>query len=246
MRSLPLFLLALVSRPLLKNIVRLSSGHPKDGTEALIFQGPPPRTVPGSSTETGPQVPLLAADWGFQTCPKPAGSCGTCPNSLPDSWGEASGSILLFLYSFEMEPISPKPKTPRIHQTWKTHRLDNKSREWFATWSDKNPTCEHKLWNDTEVAALVQSTSPDLIWPIWQGLLPVERADAFRYIVLWVHGGYYADIDVSCIVPISEMPFPNETDMLFGCPGPFATFSCTCARCKNCLVSRWHYNYPKP
>ena len=111
MRSLPLFLLALVSRPLLKNIVRLSSGHPKDGTEALIFQGPPPRTVPGSSTETGPQVPLLAADWGFQTCPKPAGSCGTCPNSLPDSWGEASGSILLFLYSFEMEPISPKPKT---------------------------------------------------------------------------------------------------------------------------------------
>eukprot|EP00439_Symbiodinium_sp_Y106_P047492 s709_g6.t1 len=103
-----------------------------------------------------------------------------------------------------------------IHQTWKTHRLDNKSREWFATWSDKNPTCEHKLWNDTEVAALVQSTSPDLIWPIWQGLLPVERADAFRYIVLWVHGGYYADIDVSCIVPISEMPFPNETDMIVG------------------------------
>ncbi|CAE7299377.1 och1, partial [Symbiodinium sp. CCMP2456] len=103
-----------------------------------------------------------------------------------------------------------------IHQTWKTHRLDSTSEEWFATWSDKNPTCEHKLWNDTEVAALVQSTSPDVIWPIWQGLLPVERADAFRYLVLWAYGGYYADIDVSCLVPISKMQLPNETDMIVG------------------------------
>ncbi|CAE7799000.1 och1, partial [Symbiodinium microadriaticum] len=103
-----------------------------------------------------------------------------------------------------------------IHQTWKTHRLDSTSRDWFATWSDKNPSCEHKLWNDTEVAALVQSTSPDVIWPIWQGLLPVERADAFRYLVLWAHGGYYADIDVSCLVPISEMQLPNDTDMIVG------------------------------
>ena len=104
-----------------------------------------------------------------------------------------------------------------IHQTWKRHELDSKSRAWFNSWTAKNPSCQHKLWNDTEVEALVRSKSAQLIWPIWDGLLPVERADAFRYLVLWAYGGYYADIDVACLVPISEMAFPKETDMSFGC-----------------------------
>lgn len=31
----------------------------------------------------------------------------------------------------------------------------------------------------------------------------MERADVFRYLVLWVHGGYYADVDVECLKPIA-------------------------------------------
>ncbi|CAE7494850.1 och1 [Symbiodinium pilosum] len=103
-----------------------------------------------------------------------------------------------------------------IHQTWKTHKLDENSTKWAATWRRQNPTCEYKLWDDTEVAWLVERTSPELIWPIWNGLLPVEQADAFRYLVLWVNGGYYADIDVACKVPISKMPIPKEASMIVG------------------------------
>lgn len=29
----------------------------------------------------------------------------------------------------------------------------------------------------------------DLIAPIWDGLTKIQRADVFRYLVLWVHGG---------------------------------------------------------
>ena len=29
----------------------------------------------------------------------------------------------------------------------------------------------------------------DLIAPIWDGLSKIQRADVFRYLVLWVHGG---------------------------------------------------------
>ena len=29
----------------------------------------------------------------------------------------------------------------------------------------------------------------DLIWPIWGGLTKIEKADAFRYLVLWDQGG---------------------------------------------------------
>ena len=33
---------------------------------------------------------------------------------------------------------------------------------------------------------------------------PVQKADIFRYIVLMVHGGVYADIDVTCVRPVDQ------------------------------------------
>ena len=79
-----------------------------------------------------------------------------------------------------------------------------------------NPTCEYKLWNDTEITELAQSNSPDLLWPIWEGFTPVEKADVFRYLVLWAFGGYYADADVECARPIKTWEVPEETDMIVG------------------------------
>ena len=32
----------------------------------------------------------------------------------------------------------------------------------------------------------------------------MERADVFRYLVLDVHGGYYADVDVECRAAIKD------------------------------------------
>ena len=72
-----------------------------------------------------------------------------------------------------------------------------------------NPTCEHKLWNDTEIAELARTKSPDLLWPLWDELSMVERADVFRYLVLWDQGGYYSDIDARCQQPIADFPVPK-------------------------------------
>lgn len=103
-----------------------------------------------------------------------------------------------------------------IHQTWKTHQLSDQQFSCMNTWKSKNPTCEHRLWNDTEIEALCREKSPGLIWPIWDGLSPVERADVFRYLVLWDQGGYYADLDVQCRKPVSEFPVPNDVNMIVG------------------------------
>ena len=76
----------------------------------------------------------------------------------------------------------------------------------MQTWKDMNPHCLHQLWNDTEIAELARLKSPEVIWPIWGGLSPVERADVFRYLVLYERGGYYADLDVECTTPIAKYP----------------------------------------
>ena len=70
--------------------------------------------------------------------------------------------------------------------------------------------------NDTEIAELAQKASPKVIWPIWDGLQPVQRADVFRYLVLWWQGGYYADVDVSCKKPIDQYKLPASTNMIVG------------------------------
>lgn len=103
-----------------------------------------------------------------------------------------------------------------IHQTWTTHQLSYHQAEVATTWKLKNPKCEYKLWNDTETAELCRQKSPDLIWPIWEALSPVQRADIFRYLVLWDQGGYYADIDCRCTKPIAEFPVPKDASMIVG------------------------------
>ena len=101
-----------------------------------------------------------------------------------------------------------------IHQTWKTHQLSVEQAHNVQTWKSKNPDCEHKLWDDAEVEQLVQTKSPDVIWPIWDGLHTVEHADVFRYLVLWDQGGYYADTDVKCLRPIEQFPVPKNVSIL--------------------------------
>ena len=90
------------------------------------------------------------------------------------------------------EPIHVGPtRIPCIiHQTWKTHTLPAPQSSYAETWQTMNPMCEYRLWNDTEIALLAEEKSPDLIWPIWDGFTPVEKADVFRYLVLWAYGGY--------------------------------------------------------
>lgn len=112
--------------------------------------------------------------------------------------------------------VGPEKIPCVIHQTAKTHTLKGRDARLAETWKSKNPHCGYKLWNDTEIAELARTKSPDVIWPIWEGLAGVERADVFRYLVLDVHGGYYADVDVECRAAIKDYQVPKDVSMLVG------------------------------
>eukprot|EP00438_Fugacium_kawagutii_P014189 Skav207955 [mRNA] locus=scaffold108:424010:431064:+ [translate_table: standard] len=122
-----------------------------------------------------------------------------------------------------------------IHQTWRDLALAvenglivGKHKRWVQTWLRMNPNCEHKLWTDAQLEELARTKSPDagnawwrgggwyddVIWPIWGGLSPIERADVFRYLVLWDQGGYYADLDVTSVKPIKDYDIPKEATMI--------------------------------
>eukprot|EP00435_Cladocopium_sp_Y103_P026523 s1668_g6.t1 len=56
----------------------------------------------------------------------------------------------------------------------------------------------------------------DSIAPIWSALSPAERADIFRYLVLYDQGGYFAELSVSCEKPIADYQVPQDAKMLVG------------------------------
>lgn len=92
---------------------------------------------------------------------------------------------------------------PRIiHQTWKTKRLPPQLARWAASWRAHNPDWEWRLYDDADCEAVLAESFPQLL-PLYRALeRPVERADLFRYAVLWRDGGVYADLDAVCLAPI--------------------------------------------
>ena len=59
---------------------------------------------------------------------------------------------------------------------------------------------QYKLWSYTEAVELIRNEMPNKINDIWDNLPHgINRADFFRYIILYKFGGIYFDIDFHCL-----------------------------------------------
>lgn len=92
-----------------------------------------------------------------------------------------------------------------IHQTWKDERIPDGMASWVASWHRLHPDWEYRLWTDEDNRALVRAQFPELLPRYDAYSNPVERADAARYLYLFVHGGIYADLDYECLRPMGPL-----------------------------------------
>jgi mannosyltransferase OCH1-like enzyme len=85
-----------------------------------------------------------------------------------------------------------------FHQIWKTKNCSSYPHVSFCSdWKNLTQSSHtYRLWNDTEMRGLVQHHVPHLLALFDSYLYPIERADFDRYLLLYVYGGFYADIDV--------------------------------------------------
>lgn len=100
---------------------------------------------------------------------------------------------------------------PRIiHQTYRSHSLPDGLQNMVNTWRDVNPGWDVKLYNDTECLNLVRSNFPEYLDAYLALPKNVERADFFRYMVVLLHGGVYADCDTECKRPMDSAISSND------------------------------------
>ncbi|WP_419914076.1 glycosyltransferase [Hoeflea sp.] len=85
-----------------------------------------------------------------------------------------------------------------IHQTWRDENIPEEYSELVDSWKRLNPGWEYRLWTDEALDQFVAEHFPAFLEQFRSYEHPVQRADAGRYMLLYVHGGVYADLDTRC------------------------------------------------
>ena len=103
-------------------------------------------------------------------------------------------------------PSSGHLKIPkRIHQTWKSTNIPHQFVRWVKTWSQHHPDWEYWLWTDENARKLISERHPSLLSTFDGYDLPVKKADALRYVVLYEYGGIYADLDMEALTSLEPL-----------------------------------------
>lgn len=81
--------------------------------------------------------------------------------------------------------------------------------EWTSTCIRQNPEYQFQFmtddWADEYVEKTFAKTRPDIVEVYLKLKIPILKADLLRYLVLYVEGGIWSDLDVSCEgIPIDE------------------------------------------
>jgi len=83
-----------------------------------------------------------------------------------------------------------------LHFTWKTADLPRVMQRYLDAWRRLHPGWDIRLWTDDTMLSFVREHYPDLLATYEGYPKMIQRADAFRYLVLGKLGGIYADLDV--------------------------------------------------
>jgi inositol phosphorylceramide mannosyltransferase catalytic subunit len=98
------------------------------------------------------------------------------------------------------------PEIPAIlHQTWRTTELPSPFAEWRAGWIANHPDWSHRFYSDAAIRRVISDRAPQ--WLQTFETLPrmIQRVDFFRYLILYLDGGLYADIDMICYLPCDPL-----------------------------------------
>mmetsp|Transcript_112397 Transcript_112397/g.303393 ORF Transcript_112397/g.303393 Transcript_112397/m.303393 type:complete len:390 (-) Transcript_112397:17-1186(-) len=98
------------------------------------------------------------------------------------------------------EPAIPA----KIHQVWLgSKEIPEHCREMMATWSEKHPTWEYRLWTDVD---LPEAGLPPRLADLFAcAENPAEKSDVLRLWLVLKYGGLYADVDFECFRPVDVL-----------------------------------------
>ncbi|HXE17368.1 MAG TPA: glycosyltransferase [Stellaceae bacterium] len=100
---------------------------------------------------------------------------------------------------------------PRIlHQTWRNADLPPRFARWRREWIALHPRWEHRFHDDGDINRTVRDRAPHLLSVFEAFQRPILRVDLFRYLIVYLDGGLYADLDMQ--------PYRASDTLIAGAP----------------------------
>jgi len=161
----------------------------------------------------------------------------TVPKQIKRTFPALTAILLLLLFlSGTFSSVNSRifatrdPRFPRkIWQIWKAGPLDMEEKDinTARTWIAKNPTYRYEVLTDANDMAYVEENfGPDGlnrldIVHVYRSLTArIIKADLLRYMIMYVEGGIYTDIDVEALKPATKYIPPHlqerDVDMVVG------------------------------
>jgi len=97
-----------------------------------------------------------------------------------------------------------------LWQTWKTKDIPGSVKKQADSWKISNPQLKLQFMDDNQCSDFIlEHFGKDIHNQYHQLPLPIMRADFWRLAVVYIHGGYYSDLDITCNKNISEFINPK-------------------------------------
>ena len=97
-----------------------------------------------------------------------------------------------------------------LWQTWKTKNIPESVKHLADSWKRSNPQLKLQFMDDDQCSNFILEHFGKNVHEQYQLLpLPIMRADFWRLAVVYIHGGYYSDLDIQCNQNIKEFINPN-------------------------------------
>jgi len=90
--------------------------------------------------------------------------------------------------------------------------------EWLRemnSWAEHNPDYYVEFYNDARCHEFIREHYPQFVFT-YNHLRSVRKFDFIRYLIIFHHGGIYADSDITCKSPISDWGLLNTTTFFSG------------------------------
>jgi mannosyltransferase OCH1-like enzyme len=102
-----------------------------------------------------------------------------------------------------------------LWQSWKTKDVPKSVKTQADSWNISNPQLQKRFMDDIECASFILEHFGESVHELYLQLpQPIMRADFWRVAVVYVHGGYYSDLDITCNVKIKDL-IPGKPEAVF-------------------------------
>ena len=96
----------------------------------------------------------------------------------------------------------------KIHQIWYQgqENIPDTFRQYSSRWKKINTGFEHTLWDSNSIDMFMKKHYPSVYNNFLSLPYMIQKIDVFKYAVLNKQGGFYIDMDVDCLRPLTTLP----------------------------------------